>query len=253
VNKTRDQSVAHAVRARIERGGADRLWTYADFAALDRTAVAAALSRLARAGALARVRRGVYYRPKTTLFGASRPEPEALVDAVLRARGEAPVPSGVGEYSRLGLTTQASSAVTRATGRRIPRGAVPGVRLHARARPLAAQKGIRPEERTALDALRDIARIPDAHPASVLRRIGTLFRSGQLDYDRLARFAMVEPPRVRALLGALGEELRRAHAGRRVPTRAIERLRESVNPLTRFAIPGAREALPHAADAWRIK
>ena len=254
MNRPRNESVANEVRSRIRTGGADRLWTYADFPSVEnRMALAAPLSRLAKSGELVRVRRGVYYRPKPTVFGLSRPDPEALVDAVLRARGDTPVASGIGAYSRLGLTTQLSGAVSRATRRRIPDGTVPGVRLRATPRPLAAQKGIRPEERTALDALRDVGRIPDAHPAAVLLRLGDLVRRGDLDYVRLARFASSEPPRVRALLGALGEELRMHNVGKRVPTKAIDRLRESMNPLTRFMIPEARSALPHAAPDWRIE
>lgn len=253
MNKTKDESVAHRVRTRVKRADPDRLWTYADFAHWNRTAVAAALSRLARAGELTRVRRGVYYRPKATLFGPSRPDPTALADAVLRARGEVAMPSGASEYNRLGLTTQVSGAVTRATRRRVPHDTVPGVRLYASARPLDAQKGIRPEERTALDAIRDITRIPDARPADILGRLSTLIRAGSLDYARLARFARAEPPRVRAVLGALGEELRHTNIRRRVPHELVKELRASVNPLTSFAIPGARDALPHTADAWRIK
>jgi hypothetical protein len=253
LNRFKDESIAHAVRSRILRAGPDRLWTYADFRGLNRIAVAAALSRLAKTGELRRVRRGVYYRPKPSLFGPSKPDPAALTDAVLRARGERPVASGVEAYSSLGLTTQVSGAVSRATRRRVARNAVPGVRFHASPRPLDAQKGIRSEERTALDALRDIARIPDARPAEILRRLAMLIRSGDLDYVRLAKYARVEPPRVRALLGALGEELRHANAGRRVPLEVLEELREGLNPLSTFRIPGARDALPHAASAWRIK
>lgn len=253
MKRARDDSIAHAVTTRVRRGGDDRLWTYADFPGVGRTALAAALSRLVKAEELTRVRRGVYYRPKRTVFGLSTPDPEALADAVLRARGEAPLPSGVGAYNRLGLTTQVSGAVTRATRRRAAPAAVGRVTLYATPRPLDAQKGIRPEERTALDALRDITRIPDARPEDVLRRLGMLVRAGELDYVRLARYSRAEPPRVRALLGALGEELRHANAGRRVPAEVLDELRESLNPLTSFVVRGARAALPHAAAAWKIK
>ena len=33
----------------------------------------------------------------------------------------------------------------------------------------------------------------------------------------------------------------------------LEELRESINPLTTFAVRDAHEALPHAAATWRIK
>src|SRR5215211_337734 len=100
MKRAKDDSLAHAVATRVKTGGDDRLWTYADFPGANRTALAAALSRLVKAGELTRVRRGVYYRPKTTMFGMSRPDPEALADAILRARGEAPMPAGVSAFNR---------------------------------------------------------------------------------------------------------------------------------------------------------
>ncbi|HEU4565339.1 MAG TPA: DUF6088 family protein [Gemmatimonadaceae bacterium] len=253
MKRARDDSLAHAVATRVRKAGGDRLWTYADFPGVSRTALAAALSRLAKAGELTRVRRGVYYRPGKTLFGMSTPDPEALADAVLRARGEAPLPAGVGAFNRLGLTTQVPGAVTRATRRSAAPADLGSVRLYTTPRPLDAQKGIRPEERAALEALRKITRIPDTRPRYVLERIGMLVRQGELDFVRLARFARAEPPRVRALLGALGEELRHGNVDMRVPTEVLEELRESLNPLTSFTVRGAREALPHAAAAWRIR
>lgn len=253
MKRAKDDSLAHAVATRVKTGGDDRLWTYADFPGASRTALAAALSRLMKAGELTRVRRGVYYRPKKTMFGMSRPDPEALGDAILRARGETPMPAGVSAFNRLGITTQVSGAVTRAARRNAAPEDIGNIRLYTTPRPLAAQKGIRPEERAALEALRKITRIPDTRPRYVLERLGMLIRRGELDYVRLARFARVEPPRVRALLGALGEELRHSNIGKRVPTEVLDELRESLNPLTTFLVHGAREALPHAAAAWRIK
>ena len=253
MNRGKDDSIAHAVATRVRRGGDDRLWTYVDFPGVGRGALAAALSRMVKAKELTRVRRGVYYRPKTTLFGVSRPDPEALVDAVLRARGEGTVPSGAGALNRLGLTTQVSGVVTRATRHRAPPTPVGRVTLYSTPRPIDAQKGIRPGERAALEALRKITHVPDARPGDVLRRVAMLVRSGDLDFVRLARFARPEPPRVRALLGALGEELRQARVTRRVPARVLDELRASLNPLTSFTVRGARAALPRAAAAWRIK
>jgi hypothetical protein len=211
------------------------------------------LSRLAKTGELKRVRRGVYYRPRKTLFGLSKPDPIALADAVLRSRGEPTVPSGLGAYNQLGLTTQVSNVVARATLTGVAPASVPGVRMHATRRPFDRQKGIRPHERTTLDALREITRIPDASPADVLRRISTLVRAGDLDFVRLARFAREEPPRVRAILGALGDRLRLEGAGRRAPKRVLTDLHKGLNPLTAFKLRGVREPLGSVASKWYLK
>jgi hypothetical protein len=233
------------------RGGPDRVWTYADFPRVDRMPLAAALSRLARQGVLSRIQRGVYYRPKTTLFGTSRPDPEILVDAVLRQRGDRPVRGGIEHYSRLGLTTQVSGTITRAARRRASGNVVPGLSVRISSRPLERQRGIRPEERTALDALRDVTRIPGSSPREVLLRLKALLQWRRLDFARLARFARAEPPRVRALLGAMGEDIREESArSARVPARALEALRKGLNPLTTYRC-DAEGVLKHAAR-WRI-
>jgi hypothetical protein len=132
------------------------------------------------------------------------------------------------------------------------RGLVPELALRAAERPLGEQRDIHADERTALDALRDIAHIPDAQPSDVIRRLLALLRAGRLNYGRLARFARAEPPRVRALVGAMGDELyKRAGTGHR-SANAITALRKSLNPLTRYVIPGVNDILPCAAT-WRIK
>jgi hypothetical protein len=55
---------------------------------------------------------------------------------------------------------------------------------------------------------------------------------------------MSEPPRVRAMLGTLGAELG-------MPDRTLQKLRTSLNPLSRYDF-GALRALRHAR-AWQAK
>ena len=159
-----------------------------------------------------RVRRGSCVR--RSLAGQCFPPVRAIASTASAA-----IPSGSGEYNRLGFTTHIVGTVTRATPRRVYRNPVPEVCLHFAERPLDAQPGIRPAERTALDALRVITRNPDVRPFDVLLRLKTLLRTEGLDFGRIARYASAEPPRVRALLGALGEDLR-TEGSARVSARA---------------------------------
>ena len=57
-------------------------------------------------------------------------------------------------------------------------------------------------------------------------------------FERLLRIADSEPPRVRAMLGAIGEQL-----GKR--PKSLQRLRASLNPLSRFDF-GVLAALDYA-------
>ena len=253
MNKPRSVSVANEVSRRILSGATDKLWRFADFADLEPLAVAAALSRLHKKGEVHRVRRGIYHRPHKTAFGASRPDPNAVADIALRHQGIEPLATGLAQYNRLGLTTQVSGAeLVRAAPRRVRSGPpARGLRVRTRERPLDGQPGIRADERATLDALREVRAIPDADPAAVLTRLKTLFATDRLNYRRLARYALVEPPRVRALLGALGEDLL-AERGATVDRAALERLRRSLNAFSRYHLPAkAERTLKHAAN-WRI-
>lgn len=234
--------------ARIARGGPDRLWTYRDFADLKAptTAIAAALSRLARVGAIRRLRRGVYYRPGTTAFGETRPTPHAALEATLRRRGVRGVATGLEAWRRLGLTTQVAAVPLVATARRLRLSPVAGHRVRTTTRPDTNWK--KWTERAVLDALRALRRIPDATPSSVMDRVLSLLKGRELDVPALLTMARGEPPRVRALLGALLEE-----AGPRVASKAsLEELRRTLNPLSSYRIPEAAARL-NAAETWGIR
>src|ERR1700728_655643 len=69
--------VMASVRRRIEQGG-ERLWRLEDFRDYSFSAAAQALSRLKREGAIERLSKGIYYSPRTTSFGKSRPNPVSL-------------------------------------------------------------------------------------------------------------------------------------------------------------------------------
>lgn len=237
-----EAKVARVVRDALRRAGADRIWTYSDFASLPPLAVAAALSRLAKKGVITRVRKGVYYVPKDTRFGKTAPDPQKLVTAVLKSRGIAWRPTGLAMYNALGLTSQVSPVATLAVDRPVRSFRLPAnVRVQFRRAPKLGR--ISAQERAVLDALRDLPSIPGSSETEVLHRIAHLFRSGVLSFQRVARLAETEPPRVRALLGAIGSEVPGTDA-------SLRSLKKSLNPLTKFRI-GIGQALP-AAKVWNI-
>jgi hypothetical protein len=250
MNRTKNHSIAHKVLARIFKKGGDTLWSYREFSDLDPLAVAAALSRLHKAGTIKRLRRGVYYHPQSTIFGESKPNPETTTDAILRAANVTSVASGPNSYNRLGLTTQVSGAVTRVTDRRIRRRSVLGVPLKTEVRSKDSLKGITSTERTFLDSLRHLDRIPDTTPAVSLERLSRLLKEKVVSFDRLAHFARNEPPRVRAMLGAIGESVR-AEKPERVDAKALKQLRSTLNPLSTYKIRGLPHSLPQSAH-WNL-
>lgn len=236
-------SVARIVLSRIKRGGDDRLWTYKDFADLPSLAVAAGLSRLTKKGDIRRIRKGVYYVPRVTRFGTTNPDPSSVTAAVLTRRGIAWNPTGLAAYNRLGFTTQVSPTTTFAVSRKV-RLASAGSSTRVSLRPAAVVRSASADERAVLDALRDLRWIPDTTPANVSARIADLFRSNRVSFERVARFARREPPRVRAVLGAIGSSI---GAGPNV----LEELKRSLNPMTHFSL-GLSDKL-ETARQWNIR
>lgn len=236
------------MRKQIEEGGVDRLWSYSDFRGLPTLAVAAALSRLSkgRNSLLRRVRKGVYYVPKKTRFGDTKPELDQVMAHLLRHRGIAYSPTGTAAYNGLGLTTQVSPRIRYRVNRPV-RSVDPGrTFFHVKAvtlQPSYEVEELASAELATLDALKDLRRIPDATPADTIGRIMDLIRSGQLSLERLARLARHESPRVRALVGAIG-----SHMG---AERTVAGLKKTLNPLTTFAL-NIGAVLPNASD-WYIR
>lgn len=231
---------APEIRGRIERGG-ERLWRFDDFSDLPMSAVAQALSRLARLGTLRRVSKGVYYRGRETAFGPSLPNPAAI--RKLASREKNVFPSGIAAANLLGFTTQTARRGEVATrGFRLPRKLLGHDTVVHTRRP-EAWTGLSDEEAAVLDFLRRGGRTGELPPHEAVNRLLAVLRHPNR-FERLLKVAHSEPPRVRAMLGALGEELD-------TPGRALARLKASLNPLSRYDF-GLLTALP-GADRWQAK
>jgi hypothetical protein len=233
-------NTAETVRARIESSG-ERLWRLADFDGLPFTAVAQALSRLARQGSIQRLGKGLYYRPQQTAFGPSRPNMAQLRSLTLRQK--AVFPAGIAVANLLGFTTQNPARIELATdGASLPLLFLgKEARVHTR-RPVA-WRALSEMDAALLDFLRNRGESSELHPAETVEKLLQYFReSGR--FERLLQVAPSEPPRVRALLGAIGEQIGQ-------PETVLAELRESLNPLSRFDF-GILAALVYARQ-WQAK
>lgn len=234
-------STASIIRRRIEGCEGDRLWTFRDFASFSTAAVAKTLSRLEDDGVVHRLRKGVYYRPRTTRFGDTKPDPVRVLTTMLERRGVDWKPTGLALWNRLGLTTQVPAISTVAVDRRIE---FKNLSNSVRLRRVSSLRDITAEERAALDALRDLRFVPDTTPAETVHRLIELCRSGRLSFSRMSKAARLEPPRVRALLGLIGTRLGEDE-------RVLARLRKSLNSTTVFKL-GLTAAFPEA-HRWGIR
>jgi Transcriptional regulator, AbiEi antitoxin len=230
-------SAARVVRDRVRRGQA-RFWKHSDFEGLPPSAVATTLSRLAREGELQRVGKGVYYRPAPTSFGLSIAPASGAAAETLTAPLH---PAGLSAANVLGLTTQNPQRPEYATPAAGPPTALRGAVIHT-GRP-AQRVALSTEDGAILEILRERARSSDLSPEDTTARLLRLLSEGNR-YRRLATAAMAEPPRVRAMLGALGQELQ-------MPPALLDRLKRSLNPLSRFDF-GRLRSLRYARE-WQAK
>ena len=225
------------VRRNVSAGG-PRLWTYADFAGLPPAAVSQALSRLSREGVLQRVRKGVYHKPEQTVVGPSRPRESAVVFKVL---GGSARPTGPTAANVLGFSTQTLPVAVYAVSAANKPSRLEGARVIPRRPELPRSLGA--EDAAILEILRDRGCWAELSPEETVARMQKLLRE-EGRYERLARAAAKEPPRVRAMLGALGETIG-------APGASVAELRKTLNPLSRFEF-GLFRVLPNAKE-WQAK
>lgn len=233
-------STAESVRRRIEAGG-ERVWRFADFQGLSFPAVAQVLSRLSRRGVIQRLGKGLYYRPRQTAFGESKPNRAEIRSLPVQRRGVFPV--GIAAANLLGFTTQNSARVEVATdGLSLPRLIVGhDTVIHTR-RP-AAWRELSETDAALLDFLRRRGASSELSPEKTVDKLLAFFReSGR--FKRVFKIAESEPPRVRAMLGAIGQQLAQ-------PEKRLLTLRKSLNPLSRFDF-GNLFVLVHARE-WQAK
>ncbi len=238
---TERRQIASWVRQQIEEGG-ERLWRFDDFPGAPVSAVAQALSRLAREGELERLSKGVYYRSRQTALGKSHPNPAAL-RKLAAVRDRSVFPAGLAAANLLGFTTQSAGRGEVATrGFRLPRKLLGSDTVVHTRRP-EAWKTLSDTDAALLDFLRREGRTSELSPENTVKRTLRLCREDGR-FERLLAVAASEPPRVRAMLGAIGAQL-----GKK-PT-ALKDLRDSLNPVSRFDF-GTLDGLAHVAD-WQAK
>jgi hypothetical protein len=234
------QAVSKSVRQRIEAGG-ERAWRYADFEGLPFTAVAKILSRLSREGIIQRLGKGLYYRGRQTAFGPSRPNRTLLRDLLLRLKGV--FPAGIAAANLLGFTTQNPTKVELSTnGLSLPR-QIFGMETVVHTRRPESWRALSETDAALLDLLRNRGSPSELSAEETVAKLLKHCREDER-FKRLLKVADSEPPRVRAMFGAIGQQLG-------LPKSKLAGLRKSLNPLSRFDF-GKLAALKYA-KAWQAK
>ena len=234
--------VTTLVRRRIEVGG-ERLWRLRDFNDLPVSAVAQALSRLAQQGKLDRLSKGVYYSARET--GLRKKQAKSSPDPGTWPQKTAPssrpaLRRRTFSVSRLKMRLAARSPPAPSACRANWSAPIPSfTRAARRRRPRCSPKRTPPFSTSFADPARP-ASLGNAETVRLL--VALLSEKGR--FDRLLKVADTEPPRVRAMLGAIGKTLSPGAP-------ALRHLRASLNPLSRFDF-GLLSSLPRARQ-WQAK
>jgi hypothetical protein len=241
--KIREKSKRSAtqVALRQAKSSGNSLLRAEDLKGTSPAAATKALARLAKQGVLTRVGKGLYFAPKDTLIGKSKPSETAIALKNLEGKTR---PTGASAANILGLSTQlpARPQLVAFTSNppKNPGAARIKIRRSSSLHPLPALEG------ALLEFIRDRGETAETTPEESFRRLRSLLRD-QIKRSMLSEIreaALAEPPRVRAILGALLEFAE-------LPESLWRPLRDSLNPLTKFEF-GLFSELPNARE-WQSK
>lgn len=227
-------STAQIIKAKIVAKGPDNLWNLSDFTDLPPQAVTKTLYRLYKNGLLTRINKGLYYYPKKTVLGPTHPKPEQISNKIL-SKGYS---SGYVAFYNLGLIAQVPAKLTLISDK-----STSIKNIKTTKRNVEHLKGATEQEIWILDALLKINRIPGCSTDKAIEKIIEYIKKHKISCDRLTKFALRESPRVRALVGAIGDEIK-------LTGKMRDKLKKSLNPLTVFRLK-MKGALIHGKE-WNV-
>lgn len=238
--------VTEYIRNTIDRLPKGYIFTYEDFDVdvNKKEAIIKALNRMANSGKIEKLSKGKYFKPEKTPFGTLKPSQEQIVKDLLNEDGKViGYLTGYSIYNKLGLTTQVSNIIQ--IGKNQTR---PKFKRERYTISFVKQKNIITKRNIPLlqilDSIKYVKKIPDTTIKTSCLRFLEIIRDLSLDDKKeLIRLSLKYPPSTRALLGALLDEIQ---------NKSITiSLKESLNPITKYEIPGAKKALTNASN-WNI-
>ena len=239
--------LAERIRNTIEAIPESQPFGYADLGieASDFFTAAKALERMQKKGTIKKVSKGVFYTPRSTVFGTLSPDSYSILQRYLFENGKRlAYETGFSLYNKLGLTTQMAFKIKLASKNKrikINQGSlqVSSVKSYAEVTDGNYQLlGY-------LDALKDIRRIPDTSTLQAIKRMSWLIKElGSKEQKELVKLALFYPARTKALLGAIIENLK--------INLNLNELKKSINPLTKINLFIKENDLPTSKN-WNIE
>lgn len=240
-------AITREVQKLVENFEPDYVFTYQDLNLPTEwsESVIKMLNRLVSKGVISKISKGRFYKPKRSVFGTLRPKQEEIVKDLLEKDGEViGYMTGYSVFNRLGLTTQVPNIIQIGSN----------VRKNKKQRGLFTISFILQTNPITkenipllqlLDAIRFIKEVPDATISQSCRRMIAIIRElNEKETDKLLILAEKYPPMVRAILGAMIENIYGANK--------VLPLWNTLNPLTSYKIGIDEQVLPEIKK-WRIE
>lgn len=210
-----------------------------DFMATTKT-----IERLIAKGVIKRLSKGLFYKPKKTIFGELLPNEEELLKTYLYEKGKRiAYITGTSLYNQMGLTTQISTSLKIACKTK----RISLIRNNLKVLPVKSYVNVSNENYfllEILDAIKDFKKIPDIDKGSAIiilsNKINIL---NDAELNSLIKCSLYYPPRVRSFLGALIENNKNDVN--------LSKLKKSLNPLSDYDY-GIKNMLP-TLSSWNIK
>ncbi|MGI6718284.1 MAG: DUF6088 family protein [Bacteroidales bacterium] len=211
----------------------------------DYQSVAKIIERLQNKNIIKKISKGMFYKPVKTAFGELKPDYYEQLRPFLYKDGKRiAYVTGTYLYNQLGLTTQMAVRVKIASRSKrisINRGALKADAVKSYAEVTESNYTIL----GFLDALKDIKKIPDTTIQKSVKILTTkIAKMDEKEIALMIKYALMYPPRVRALLGAILENLEK-------PENITKPLLNSINPLTKIDLGLSKSDLP-TIENWNI-
>ncbi len=238
-------NIAKKIEEKIKTIEKGETFTYKDLAIKKEEYLAASktLERLLKKGLIKRISTGVFYKPKQTVFGELKPDEEKIITPYLFKNGKRiAYITGLLLYNKMGLTTQIPKEISIASTKKriyISKGNIKGKAVKSYME--VTDENYKYLE--LLDVIKDFKNIPDLDKESAIKILtNKILELNNKQKKELIEIALEYPPRTKALLGAILENI----------GENTKKLDDSLNPLSEYKLGITKEILP-TIEKWNIK
>lgn len=209
------------------------------------SAATKSIERLIASGTVKRASKGLFYKPKQSIFGQMPPSDADLIKQYLFKNGQRiAYITGTSLYNGMGLTTQMPFTIDVASKMRRSEVVIGKVKI----KPVKSYVDVTNANYKLLgilDAIKDFKNIQDINRTSAILILRNKLKElTSEDLRNTIRYALKYPPRARALLGAILETMDNSLD--------LTMLKKSLNPLSQYTMGVTSRILPNAAK-WNLK